>query len=196
VLLKWSLGYRDVVLEKKGPTPSQGAKSSGHRMIQGNTAQAIYDGRWVAGGIFSTIAPPIHIFHPIFDDFICSLNDPTVQPTADDLKVTISLMRSVSEIKPEKVYAEAILEQFNAILGVNIGQRRKLPSGAIPDGTVTLEVQFGPDKSTTIPCLLLELKRDLGVGDPSTQVALYMRHAWINDSVGYNHFNLDLMSDS
>jgi len=81
-----------------GMTPSEGAKFTGYRRIQGDVTQAIYDGRRAPTGLISTIAPPIQIFHPIFDDFIHLVNDPDFQPTVDDIKDVQELMYFASEV--------------------------------------------------------------------------------------------------
>ena len=190
-----SLGYDKTVLTP-GMTPSEGVKSTGYRKIQGDAAQAIYDGRRAPTGSISTIAPPIQIFHPIFDDFIHLVNDPDFQPTVDDIKHVQELM----------YFALVVGRIEEGQSGLNQGLRMRLrrilqaevhvepnDDGTKADGVITLQIGDG-----RIMYLILELKRELGEGgcDPTTQAGLSMKRSWIEPSVGYNHLRLDHMSDS
>ncbi|KAH9052698.1 hypothetical protein EDB87DRAFT_1715971 [Lactarius vividus] len=142
-----------------GPSPSEGAKSTGYRKIQANVAQAMYDGRTVLDSL-STISPPVTIFHTIFDEFISSVNDSNTHPTADDLKHVYEFMSIVSDIsESEKTYSNGLLPQLRRILKADVRQEQS-PDGTRPDG------------------------REIGGGgcDPTTQVGLSMRRFWIDDS--------------
>ena len=177
-------------------TPSEGAKSTGYQKIQCDLAQAIYDGRRAPIEPISTIAPPIQIFHPIFDDFIHLVNDPECQPDVGDIKDVQELMYFASEVGRKE------LGQY----GLNEGLRKRLrrilqaevhvepnDDRTEADGVITL--QIGDDR---IKFLILELKRELGEGgcDPTTQAGLSMKRSWIEPFVGYNRLRLDHMSDS
>lgn len=178
----------------QGPTPSEGAKSNGYRKIQTDEAQVIYDGRRAPNGL-STIAPPIQIFHPIFDDFIHLVNDPGVQPTPDDLKKVQELMYYAAEVGRAEEgnggYNEGLRERLRHILQLDVHVEPNLDATSA-DGVITLQVG-----DARIAFLILELKREIGEGgcDPSLQVGLSMRRSWINPSVSNNHIHLDLMSD-
>ena len=178
----------------QGPTPSEGAKSNGYRKIQTNEAQVIYDGRRAQNGP-STIAPPIQIFHPIFDDFIHLVNDLGVQPTPDDLKKVQELMDYAAEVgrveEGNGRYNEGLRERLRRILQLDIHVEPNLDATSA-DGVITLQVG-----DARIAFLILELKRELGEGgcDPSLQAGLSMKRSWINPSVSNNHIHLDLMSD-
>ncbi|KAH9011178.1 hypothetical protein EDB83DRAFT_372957 [Lactarius deliciosus] len=160
-----------------GPSPSEGAKSTGYCKIQANDAQVIYDGRTAPDAPLSTIAPPIQIFHPIFDEFISSASH--LDPTTDDLKHVYDFMYSVSEVgRSEKKYSEKLLKFLRLILNADV-REEQLPDESRPDGIITLQI-----RNTRIALFFLELKRELGEGscDPSTQVSLSMRRSWIHKS--------------
>lgn len=189
------LGYHETVLTP-GMTPSEGAKSTGYRQIQGDDAQAIYDGRRPPTGLISTIAPPIQIFHPIFDDFIYLVNDPDFQPTVDDIKYVQELMYFASEVGRKEEGQDGLNEGLRKCL------RRILQAevhvepngdGTEADGVITLQIG-----DVRIMLLILELKRELGEGgcDPTTQAGLSMKRSWIASSVGYNCLCLVHMYDS
>jgi len=164
-------------------TPSEGAKSTGYRKIQGDDAQAIYDGRRAPNGL-STIGPPIQIFHPIFDDFIHLVNDPDVQPSANDLKNVQELMYFASEVgrmeERHDGHNEGLRTRLRRILQAEVHEEPN-PDGTKPDGVITLQIG-----DARITFLILELKRELGEGgcDPTTQVGLSMKRSWIDLSVG------------
>ncbi|KAH9053957.1 hypothetical protein EDB83DRAFT_2552759 [Lactarius deliciosus] len=79
--------YNKTILTQ-GMSPSEGAKLTNYCKTQVDDAQAIYDGQGAPDAGVSRISPPIQIFHPIFGDFIRSVNHPDsdAQPTRDDLK--------------------------------------------------------------------------------------------------------------
>ncbi|KAI9437469.1 hypothetical protein H4582DRAFT_278628 [Lactarius indigo] len=170
--------YNKIVVTP-GLLPSDGAKSAGYRKIQATDALAIYDGRMVPDSPLSTFSPPVQIFHPIFNDFIRSVNDSKVQPTTDDLKHVYKFMSIVSDISgSEKDYSNRLLPQLRLILNADVHEERS-PDGTRPDGVITL--QLG---NSRIAYFFLDLKREIGEGgcDPNTQVSLSMRRFWIDES--------------
>ncbi|KIM45752.1 hypothetical protein M413DRAFT_442362 [Hebeloma cylindrosporum] len=174
--------YHNTVLTP-GATPSEGAKSSGYRKIQADNAQAIYDGRRAPHGL-STVAPPIQIFHPIFDDFINLVNDPGVQPTSDDLKQVQELMHYVAEVgrvdEGNGGYNAGLRKRLRNILQADVHEEPN-SDGTMADGVVILQL-----RDAHIASLILEWKRELGEGDcdPSLQVGLSMKRSWIDPSRG------------
>ena len=179
-----------------GITPSEGAKATWYRKIQGDDAQVIYDGRRAPNGLISTVCPPIQIFHPIFDDFIHFVNDPDVQPTADDLKNVQELMYFASEVGRKEDrhdgHNDGLRELLRRILQAEVHEESN-DDGTRPDGIITLQIG-----DARIAFLILELKRELGEGgcDPTIQAGLSMKHSWIGLSVGFNRIYPDPMSDS
>ena len=177
-------------------TPSEGAKATWYRKTQGDDAQAIYDGRRAPNGLISTNGPPIQIFHPIFNDFIHFINDPDVQPTADDLKNVQELMYFASEVgRMEDRHDgrnEGLRERLRRILQTEVHEEPNT-DGTIPDGIITLQID-----DARIAFLILELKQELGEGgcDPTTQAGLSMKRSWIDPSVGFNPIHPVPMTDS
>jgi hypothetical protein len=177
-------------------TPSEAAKSTGYRINQSDVARAIYDGRRALTEPISTVAPPIQIFHPIFDDFIHLVNDPDFQPTVDDIKDVQELMYFASEVGRKEEgqggFNEGLRKRLRRILQAEVHVEPN-DDGTEADGVITL--QIGDDR---IKFLILELKREVGEGgcDPTTQAGLSMKRSWIEPSVGYNCLCLGHMSDS
>jgi hypothetical protein len=159
-------------------TPSEGAKSTGYCKIQGDNAQAIYDGRRAPTGP-STIAPPIQIFHPIFGDFIHLVSDPKFQPTVDDIKDVQELMYYASEVgrikEGQRGFNTGLRKHLRRILQAEV-HVEKNDDMTEADGVITL--QIGDDR---IMFMILELKRELGEGgcDLTTQAGLSMKRSWI-----------------
>ena len=167
-----------------------GAKSNEYRKSQGSDALVIYDGRRDLNT--PTIAPPIQLFHPIFDDFTEKVNNPHFLPTFDDLESVHKLMSDMCKINPvETPYGGTIRERLGKILDVTI-REEQLPDGSRPDGTVMVETG-----GARVPFLIAELKREMGEGgcDASSQVSIAMRRSWAHQSVGYNCIHLGPMSD-
>jgi hypothetical protein len=171
-----------------GKPPSTGAKSSHYRKSQGDAATVIYDGRRGPDEKLSTIAPPIQIFHRIFDDFLCSVNSPDDQPSVEDLENVYDLMYYVSEVRQtEDRYREGFRQKLSQILAAPIHEEQN-PDNTKPDGVIM--VQLG---DTCIPYVFIELKRELGEGgcDPTSQASLTMRRSWIHASVSYNRIDIE-----
>ena len=184
------LGYKDT-LAARGKAPSRAAKSTEYSKSQGDPSKVIHDGRSgedSKDSKYSTIAPPIRIFHSIFDEFTQSLNDPCIQPTVDDLEDVHVLMRILSVIyKHEDKNRGEVHKRMGKILGTAISEMQN-PDNTRPDGLITVELD-----NIHIPCALFELKREAGEGgcDPTTQASFSMRRAWIHSVVGYNRIHLD-----
>jgi hypothetical protein len=180
------------MLETPGPTPSQGAKSTGYPAIQSHDALVIYDGRWASERIRPTIAPPIQLYHPVFAEFINLVNTPDTEPSPEDFENVYKLMCYLSQLGRKEVdYSHGLSKHLTTILKRGVFGDPN-PDGTRPDGVISLQID-----NTRFPILLMEVKRELGeVSDPSTQVSLSMRRSWIDSEVGYKHIHLDLMADS
>jgi hypothetical protein len=185
-----SLGYKKT-LAKLGQAPSKAAKSTEYRKTQGDDALVIYDGRCGRSG-HTTVAPPLQIFHPIFDDFTNFVNDPSIQPTAEDLDKVYRFMGDLSYIyKKEDDYAYKVRQHIGRILGDSVIEGQ-MPDNSRPDGVIMMEID-----EETIPIVYLELKREIGDGgcDPGSQLGLCMRRSWIHVTVGYNRIHRDPVFD-
>ena len=166
-------------LTKNPKEPSTAAKSSDYAIIQTNPALAIYDGRKAAGGQ-STAAPPIHIFHPIFEAFVRRINDPNFEPPLSTILATEELMRSTSIIaNTEGRKAEDVCIKLSRILGqvlhgiINFDKTSPDAAGLCDiDGIAT-------------PFVITEIKREYGdTGyDPATQASFSFQHNWQSEYV-------------
>ena len=169
--------YRETIAAK-GPSPSTGAKSTDYVHIQANPAQVIYDGRHPKCPPFETVAPPVTIFHPVFDAFLSRRH--TAQPSKEDLIKTQELMHIASEIHVnEKSYASELRDKLSSIIGISLSKEEN-PDGTSPDGLYAVVLEY-----KRISILILEFKRKYGEGgsDASTQAGLSMKRSWIQKDV-------------
>ena len=137
--------------------------------------------------MLSTIAPPIQIFHPIFNDFTEFVKHPCAQPTVEDLDNVYQLMKTLSNIHwKEDTYREKVREGISRILGTPILEVSN------PDNTRPDSIIMGELDDISFPCAFFELKREAGEGgcDPTSQASLSMKRGWINKLVGYNRITL------
>ncbi|KAF8638436.1 hypothetical protein AX17_002218 [Amanita inopinata Kibby_2008] len=150
--------YFNVVRAKKLYSPSDGAE---YAAIQRDPDLVIYDGRYTPP-VQPTVAPPLPIFHPIFELFIRLLGDKNFQPTLQDITKTHEVMGRASVIVPTEAvrYYRTISELLKAIIHV-----------------------VNNDEEHELACmhpLIMELKRELGESDwdPSVQAGLRMSAFW------------------
>jgi hypothetical protein len=114
-------GYQKIV-STPGKSPSAGAKSKDYAEGQALEDQAIHDGRLPPNPKFFTVAPPVQIYHPIFDQFTQLLNDP-FQPTNNDIKQAQDLMHSLSYIGTKEIPRNAMMRhKLRGILEVDVHQ--------------------------------------------------------------------------
>ena len=160
-------------------------------MVQNNDTQVIHDGQHAPMGI-STVAPPIEIFHPIFNDFIRLANDPDVQPTCEDLHNVRTLMSLASGVYLSKEYRKKIKAQLCKTL-VKI----LVNAEADDDETEADDILKMTINTAQFMTLALEWRRELGEGgcDSSTQAGLSMKRAWLESNVGCNCIHIEFISD-
>ncbi len=158
--------------------------------MQKNEAKAIFDGRISNVDGPSTIAPPIELFHPIFERFMRRIENPSLEPTAEEIAQVCKLASAVSVIHP----AEAgrfvrCRNQLASILGTVIHPEPNL-DGTSADGVVALDVV-----DTRIKYLIYELKRELGEGgcDVTIQAGLSMKRSWTESHVSSIWINIQLI---
>ncbi|KAH9171271.1 hypothetical protein EDB89DRAFT_2243611 [Lactarius sanguifluus] len=159
----------------QGMSPSEGANLTNYCKTQADDTQAIYDGRR-AGAAVSRISPPLQIFHPIFGDFIRSVNHPDsdAQPTTGDLKNVYDLMSFGSEIRSNWTYSDELRDRLGHILKADVHEERDHG-----DYYSVITLQIG---DTRIAYLFLEPKHKFDGKDPAAQVALRMKRFWIHPS--------------
>lgn len=146
-------------LNAMGKSPSKGFKSIEYRTAQGTVDQAIFDGHY-APGKDSTCAPPIYIYHPIFNDFRYYLQHPP-QPTKRDIANTLELMNYLCKLteESESTRNERVCNLLEKILNVRILPAQHSDETE-PDGMTQVEV--GDEK---IAILVAEFNKILGEGD-------------------------------
>jgi hypothetical protein len=183
-LFNVAIGYQKIV-STPGKSPSAGAKSKEYAEGQALEDQAIHDGRLPPNPKFFTIAPPVQIYHPIFEKFTQLLNDHSVQPTNNDIKQAQDLMHRLSYIGTKELPCNAMKRhKLREILEVGVRQETN-DEGTSLDGIYMFVVN-----GFRIPIFNMEFKREFGDGasDPSTQVALSMRRAWIQKTVSFTFY--------
>ena len=72
-----------------GKSPSSAAKSNEYFSGQASPVTAIYDGQHPPNPPFATVAPLVQKFHPIFNLLAQLFDDPSVQPTNEDLNLIL-----------------------------------------------------------------------------------------------------------
>ncbi|KAF9261326.1 hypothetical protein L218DRAFT_961613 [Marasmius fiardii PR-910] len=103
--------------EAKIKPPSQGAQASLFANTQKDKAQVICDGHHAFGG-GDTSSPPLTIFHPIFQKFLCRVSDKSIQPPPEYIQYAVKLMEDASNIKTtEHGYESAYSSATRPILG-------------------------------------------------------------------------------
>jgi hypothetical protein len=176
------------MLETPRIAPSDAAKSAAYREVQNDDTQVIHDGRHAPMGI-STIAPPIEIFHPIFNDFIRFVNDPDVQPTREDLDNVRTLMSLASGIYLSEEYCKEIKPQLlKALLKILVNAK------ADDDETEADDILKMTINTAQFMTLALEWRRELDC-DSSAQAGFSMKRAWLDSNVGYNCIHIEFISD-
>ncbi|GJJ16088.1 hypothetical protein Clacol_010367 [Clathrus columnatus] len=105
---------------------------------------------------FSTIAPPLELYHRIFDRFLGLIE--YCSPTVDDLKDTRELMIYLGELSSvgENVRNEKINGYLSGILRQDI-QPSQSPDRTIPGGVSSVLVG-----TASVPLLIAEFKKSLG----------------------------------
>ncbi|KAF8965900.1 hypothetical protein BDZ97DRAFT_1729574 [Flammula alnicola] len=167
------------IVSTPGKSPSVGAKSEEYASIQTNVNEAIHDGRDPSHSPFSTVAPPVQIFHPIFDQFIQLVSDPSVQPTNDEVRQAQELMHLLSAIGTQEPNRSSVIRANTKLMEILQVDVRPEPH---TDGTSTdCGIQVLLVNNIRIPLFIMVLNRELGDAgcDPSTQAGLTMRRSWI-----------------
>lgn len=142
------------------------------------------DSRLPGGGV-GTVAPPIGIFHPIFNQFVHDANDTWLRPSNETITTAqrFTYLNSTIWTKEEQGN-EAVLEHLGRFLGQDLAVERN-PDNTSSDGMVMFQALNG----TRFPLLILECRRNLGEGgcDPSIQAGLRMRRTWIEENASLSN---------
>ena len=136
-------------------TPREYAKS------QKNPKTAIYDGFYARNSghpTVITVAPPIQIFHPGFQEFLDRIDDPNLEPDEAALSFVSELLPTASEIAPsEEIALYRLLPLLDSLLGRVVGTAAG--GKRIPDGMTLKHIN-----SHYTPLITLEYKRAFGEG--------------------------------
>ena len=127
-----------------------------------------------------TVAPPIQIFHPVFQEFSDRIDSPTFEPEEVDRSFASKLMPSLSAIpSSEEIALERLRPLLSSLLNRPVEQVISVRNRTA-DGVVLKEV--GRYKA---PLLTMEYKRAFGEGgcDPSTQASFSVREFLVSDKV-------------
>ena len=176
-------GYQRII-----STP--GAMPHDYAVVQAHESQAIHDGRLPPNPKFFTIAPPVQIYHPIFDQFTQIVSDRAIQPTNEDLEQAQKLMKSLSYISTKEHPRNAMIcEKLCDILEIDIYEASNA------DETSNDGVHMFVVNNFCIPLLVIQLKEEFaeGASDPSTQVGLSMKRAWIQKAVSLTLYSFQFL---
>ena len=143
--------------------------------------------------MFSTIAPPLEIFHPVFAGFLHLIHDENLQLTNQDLEHARELLSYAAMVGEAEIARNAEIRKIlSRILQLPVHEEPNTDRTSA-DGVHVLVVG-----DVRIPLLIMELKRELGEGgcDPSTQAGITMRRSWIQEDVSLFMSLLVLFSQS
>lgn len=151
------------------PTPAEEYAES-----QGREETAIYDGYFQRDQPVNTTALPVQVFHPVFQEFLDRINDPTFEPDIATIIAVSRLMAANMEIHPSETDRFGALRPlFTDLLGKDVGQ---MPSECshTSGGLVSKQID-----GSCVPLVCLEYKHTLDGGeydyDPSVQAAYSVR---------------------
>jgi hypothetical protein len=157
-------------------SPSAGAKSLNYAKLQADPAKCIYDGRRAPNGNHETVAPPIHIYNPIFSRFYDLLAEAPSRVTEDLLRKTQDFMAKAAVVSTGEEDRRLLTwKALREILGFSLHSERNTDR-SLPDGVHTIEIG-----NIGVCVLVIEVKREMGEGgsDPTIQVSISFRKNWI-----------------
>lgn len=175
-----------MILQNPGLSPSAGAKANYYTQQKEYTA--IHDGLRETIPLRSqrtalpTVAPPIRIFHPIFEQFTRDANAADLELPSEFIEEVQKLMDFASQLKPVEAGGNP---EWRSKLSTILDIRLELITNADstqPDGMHTIRLK---KLEESIPLLILELKALLGAGssDPTIQGGMSARRAWLQRDV-------------
>ena len=126
------------------------------------------------------VAPPVQIFHPVFQEFLDRIDDPAFKPDKEVFSAVSELMLSTAEIcSSEDDALEKLRPLLSQLLGAYLGQTTSTGTRG-PDGIVYKRLD-----TCLAPLLCFEYKPVLGEGgcDPSTRAVYSLREFLVKDNV-------------
>ena len=170
------LGFLNIV-RHFGKAPSTAAKSDEYVKIQAKLEFAIHDGLYPKPVMncksnskpMTTVAPPVHIFHLIFKQFISDANDPHLDLPREFLIQVQEFVSFTSQRKTSEPASNPEWRQFLSKLSKVGIHGDHNADGTHPDGISTIDITA---LGESVPFFIWEYKRILGEGgcDPSVQV--------------------------
>ena len=151
-------------MEKTPPVPSHGAKSKNFVRAQASLETAIYDGFYNPNRWVPTIAPPIQVFHPVFNSFLRAISDPNLVPHPEVLKSVSHFMDKATSVIPEYAKNTDLRELLSNILNIPLVQEL-VKEGRSADTVYHVRVE-----NTLVPVLVVENKRSIGEGGCDTLI--------------------------
>ena len=180
----------DIMLRDKKATkaPSKTAISSKYAEIQKNPFIAIRDGSFVPSTkgtpIVLTLAPPVELYHPVFDQFLRDMADPSLLPEHGIVPLVRKLTSQAAGIySKESELSKLLRECLTALLRVNLAQVL-VDEKESADSMGVKELD-----GISVPLMLSEHKRSIGEGncDVTRQAGLSLLNWWKQSDVGVCH---------
>ena len=148
--------------------------------LQGDIKTAMCDGYFKPGRPVEAMAPPIQIFHPVFQQFSDRINDPTFEPDEATIVSVSKLMSATMELYPSESEA---FNKLHPLLSDLVGKDMvQIPSkGSHTPGTLAHK-RIG---NVYVPLVRVEYKLVLDDGnrDPSVQAAYSVREYLVLEEV-------------
>ena len=144
------LGFLSIV-NRFGKVPSTAAKSNEYVKIQAKPEFAIHDGLYPKPmtnsksnsnpmTTMTTVAPPVHIFHPIFEQFISDANDPHLDLPREFLIQVQEFMFFASQLKTSESASNPEWRQLlSKLLKIGIHEDQNA-DGTHADGISTIDI--------------------------------------------------------
>ena len=127
--------------------------------LQAKSTTTIHDGSFVCNITGQpkviTVAPPIHIFHPGFQEFLDRSDDPEFEPDREVITQVSRLTLHSSRIYPSEDTALSELRKLITDLLGGYATRATSPESRDSDGIII----FKHEGSCNLPLVLLEYKR-------------------------------------
>ncbi|KAH8091727.1 kinase-like domain-containing protein [Cristinia sonorae] len=162
------------------PTPSRAAKSQYFNKNQKNVGTAIYNGCFSPGGSFTPLAPPIEIFHPVFDSFKRYVTGPDITLDQTLVENVSKAMTNAAEIiVSEDKGNDQMQSHLAAILSRSIRPVQSVGS-TNADGKITIEID-----GREISIGVFGRQRRLGEGgcDPITKAEYSTLNCWSKEGM-------------
>lgn len=147
----------------------------------------IYNGLCADPPQVITTAPPVQIFHPVFQEFLDRIKDPAFEPDEEVVPIVFELMSVSTEVHHSE---DNVLAEPRQLLSKLLGgflERASSTGIPIPDGT-----RFKQLGETVVPLAWVEYKRIFGAGgcNPFIQASYSVREFLVSTQVrGFGLFS-------